>query len=273
MNLSPEAKKAFESFLQKQPQSKAFLNLAKEGGLLDKDKTNAEKILENYITSDPDMLGLKSKVKLLAETKRSVFIIGETGTGKELIARALHGERKGPFVGVNCAGISDSLIESEFFGAVKGSYTGCDKDRQGYIEFASHGTLFLDEISEMPLTLQSKLLRVLENKTFRKVGDTIEREVNCRIIAATNITNLECLLSKLREDLYYRIGGSLIKTKPLRERREDIQHLCVYFDKQNKLPEELVRRWKIDCSTYVLRGNVRELKNMIEEYLEVGEVI
>ncbi len=234
-------------------------------------QTKTQTILAKYITEDKDLQEVKQKCLKLSTTTRPVLILGETGTGKELLAQALHGNRDGLFVAVNCAGVSESLLEAEFFGATKGAYTGCTQDRVGYFEHARNGTIFLDEVGELPLSLQVKFLRVIESKTFRKVGSVIEQPLECRIISATNILDLAKRGDKFRQDLYYRLAGSILQTKPLRDRRVDIQNICVSLDKDKKLPMELIQTWTLDSGSYPFYGNVRELINMISEQLELGD--
>ncbi len=212
-------------------------------------------------------------VAAVADTDSTVLVTGETGTGKELAARAVHssGERKEkPFVTVDCASIPDSLLESELFGHAKGAFTGAHRERAGYFEAASDGTVFLDEIGEMPLVLQKKLLRILQEKTFSRVGESRHRTTEARIVAATN-RNLEAEVKNgvFREDLYYRLNVFPILCPPLRNRKEDIPLLTNHFVK--KFAAEIGR--KIDTipdkeieklTSYDWPGNLRELQNIIE---------
>jgi PAS domain S-box-containing protein len=212
-------------------------------------------------------------VKEVAATDATVLILGETGTGKELIARAIHlasPRRQKPLVKVNCAAIPATLIESEFFGHEQGAFTGATKKRDGRFALAHGGTIFLDEVGELPLDLQSKLLRVLQEGEFEPVGSSQTRKVNVRVIAATN-RDLEKSLSdgKFREDLYYRLNVFPILMPPLRERREDIGPLAASFAQKfaqrmgralEPLSEDCLRR----LQAYGWPGNVRELQNIIE---------
>ena len=222
--------------------------------------------LEQFITTDPEMLALKDTVARLANKSINVLILGETGTGKELIAHALHGERKGNFVAVNCAGVPSELLESEFFGHERGAFTGAVQHQDGYIAQAQDGTLFLDEIGDLPMLLQSKLLRFLQDKRFRTVGGTKEHQSNCRIVCATN-QNIPTMIARrrFRSDLYYRIKGTVLKLKPLSDRPEaDVQTIVSKFSKRADKPafaEYLIGLIKSDT----LQGNVRELLSMIEE--------
>ncbi|MCX7319937.1 MAG: sigma 54-interacting transcriptional regulator, partial [Hyphomicrobiales bacterium] len=210
------------------------------------------------------------QVKLVAPTTAAVLITGESGTGKELIARAIHeasarGDR--PLIRVNCAAIPRELFESEFFGHVRGAFTGAVRDRIGRFELADGGTLFLDEVGEIPLELQGKLLRVLQEGHFERVGEERTREVDVRVIAATNKTlKQEVARGKFREDLYFRLNVFPVESVPLRERREDIPLLAQHFLLSEKLQSDL-RLSEGDArklSRYDWPGNVRELQNVIE---------
>src|SRR5262249_18491304 len=202
-----------------------------------------------------------------------VLITGETGTGKELIARMLHfcGNRKdGTFVPVNCSAFTESLIESEFFGHEKGSFTGASEPRMGLFELANNGTLFLDEIGEMPPSMQAKLLRVLQDGEFRKVGGNKLLRTNARIVMATNKDLEEQVRRKqFREDLFYRINGAKLQVPPLRERRDDIRLLAMFFLKgAMSMARKRIRGFRPDTITalkqYNWPGNVRQLKKEIE---------
>ena len=216
-------------------------------------------------------------IRLVAASRcNPVLIVGETGTGKELAARAVHALRhqNGPFVAVNCAALTANLLESELFGHVKGSFTGADREKTGLLELAATGTLFLDEISEMPIDLQAKLLRVLQEKTFRKVGGIKHIQSNATIIASSN-RNLkkEAQANRFRHDLYYRLCVAPITFAPLRStrRRQDIRILAEYFlktssicpDKANKITSLTSLAIEI-LQKYDWPGNVRELKNVID---------
>lgn len=212
------------------------------------------------------------QVELVAPTDATVLVTGESGTGKELIARAIHeaSERhERPLIRVNCAAIPRELFESEFFGHVRGAFTGALRDRIGRFELADRGTLFLDEVGEIPLELQSKLLRVLQEGQFERVGEERTRQVDVRIIAATNRDlRGEVKAGRFREDLFYRLNVMPIESVPLRERREDIPLLALHFlsasrkpaDRSLQLSEGDMRR----LSAYDWPGNVRELQNVIE---------
>jgi transcriptional regulator with GAF, ATPase, and Fis domain len=214
-----------------------------------------------------------SQIELVAPTDASVLILGESGTGKELIARAIHecSRRVGrELVKVNCACIPRELFESEFFGHVRGSFTGALRDRVGRFQLADRGTLFLDEIGEIPLELQSKLLRVLQEGEFERVGDDHTRRVNVRVIAATN-QDLERQVEagRFREDLFFRLGVFPVKVPPLRNRAEDIPLLAASFLEQiarrmQRNAPVLTRENIDELTRYPWPGNVRELQNVIE---------
>ena len=213
------------------------------------------------------------QIQLVAGTTATVLILGESGTGKELIARAVHersSRKERPFIKVNCAAIPEKLFESEFFGHVRGAFTGADKDRVGRVQLADGGTLFLDEIAEIPIGLQAKLLQVLQEQQFERVGETRSRKVDVRIIAATN-RDLEKEIENgnFRSDLFYRLSVFPIKTPPLRERREDVPLLAAHFlktsAKQMNIQAPKLTKGHIErLQAYDWPGNIRELQNAIE---------
>ncbi|OEU64566.1 MAG: Fis family transcriptional regulator [Desulfobacterales bacterium PC51MH44] len=227
----------------------------------------------NMIGKSKGMLKVYSLVKKVADTTANVLITGESGTGKELVAKAIHenSSRKDKlFVVINCGGIPENLLESELFGYIKGSFSGAYADKPGLFEVAHRGTIFLDEIGELPQFLQVKLLRVVQEKTFRRIGGTEDIKVDARIISATN-QDLEQKVknSSFREDLYYRLNVIPVKIPPLRERNEDIPLLTSYFvEKYSKEFNKEIKK----ISPYALQllmkysfpGNVRELENIIE---------
>jgi transcriptional regulator with GAF, ATPase, and Fis domain len=225
------------------------------------------------------LVRILDQVELVAPTDASVLIMGESGTGKELIARAIHERsrrRQRPLVKVNCASVPRELFESEFFGHAKGSFTGAVKDRVGRFQLADHGTLFLDEVGEIPLDLQSKLLRVLQEGQFEKVGEDATRQVDVRVIAATNRDlGRESEERRFREDLYYRLSVFPIHVPPLRERKPDIPQLAGHFIRQAcrrmgltepSLTEGAVRA----MLDYDWPGNIRELQHVIERAVILG---
>ncbi len=214
-----------------------------------------------------------SQIDLVAPTEASVLITGETGTGKELVASEIHNRsqrRNKPLVRVNCASIPKELFESEFFGHIRGSFTGAIKDRAGRFETAEGGTLFLDEIGEVPLDMQGKLLRVLQEKRYERVGDDRTRQANVRIIAATNRDLKQAAAAgRFREDLYYRLHVFPIQVMPLRERIDDIPLLAKHFVelsvKELKCAKpRLTKAGVAKLQNYDWPGNVRELRNVIE---------
>jgi DNA-binding NtrC family response regulator len=213
------------------------------------------------------------EVELVAPSDATVLILGETGTGKELIARAVHERsrrREKPLIRVNCTSIPKELFESEFFGHTKGAFTGAIRDRAGRFEAAAGGTLFLDEVGEIPLQLQSKLLRVLQEKSYERVGEEKNRPTDVRIVAATNRDlEKEVAAGRFREDLYYRLNVFPVKVAPLRERKEDITLLATHFvelsAKELGWPKPRLTRAGIETlQNYDWPGNIRELRNVIE---------
>ena len=216
---------------------------------------------------------ISSQIDLVAPTDASVLILGETGTGKELVAHEIHrrSRRKDkPLIRVNCASIPKDLYESEFFGHARGAFTGAVKDRAGRFEAAEGGTIFLDEIGEVPLELQSKLLRVLQEKSYERVGEDRTRHADIRIIAATNRDlKREAAAGRFREDLYYRLNVFPIQVAPLRERREDIPLLAQHFinlsvKEMGCARPRLTRAGIIRLQGYDWPGNIRELRNVID---------
>lgn len=224
------------------------------------------------------------RVEAVAETPANVLVQGESGVGKELVAHAIHirsSRATGPLVKVNCASIPKELFESEFFGHVKGAFTGAHRDRIGRFQLADGGTLFLDEVSEIPIELQGKLLRVLQENEFERVGDDVTRSVDVRVIAATN-RNLEQLIvdGKFREDLFYRLSVFPVDVPPLRERGDDVVQLAQHFLEQTckdfgREALTLTRAQAANLRAYQWPGNVRELKNVIERavILSQGKVL
>jgi two-component system NtrC family response regulator len=228
---------------------------------------------KGIISADPVMEAALNDAARAAASRATVLIQGESGTGKELVARAIHAASPrvdGPFVAVNCAALSENLMESELFGHEKGAFTGADRTRKGRFEQASGGTLFIDEVSEIPQAAQVKLLRVLQERTIERVGGNASVEVDVRLIAATN-RDLEAMVqaSEFREDLYYRINVITVNLPPLRERREDIpvlvEHFLNRFSEENGKPIQGVSRETMDLlMRYAYPGNVRELQNVVE---------
>ena len=216
---------------------------------------------------------IESQIDVVAPTEASVLILGETGTGKELVAHEIHrrsARKEGPLVRVNCASIPRELFESEFFGHVKGAFTGAVRDRAGRFETAEGGTIFLDEVGEIPLDIQNKLLRVLQEKRYERVGGDVTRRANVRIVAATNRDLKKAVAAgRFREDLYYRLNVFPIRVPPLRERMDDIPLLAKHFvelsTRELKCAKpRLTRAAVAKLQNYDWPGNVRELCNLIE---------
>lgn len=228
---------------------------------------------ENILGSSTEIKEAIQLAKKVSASDTTVLLLGETGTGKEVFAQAIHegSKRSGqPFLAVNCSSFSKELLESEIFGHKAGAFTGATKDKKGLIEEADQGTLFLDEIGEMPMELQTKLLRVLETNEFIKVGDTKPSRVDVRIIAATNRDlQQEVENERFRKDLFYRLHVFSIALPPLRERKKDIPALANYFlqifsDKTNKKISTIHPDVMKQLQAYDWKGNIRELKNTIE---------
>lgn len=229
---------------------------------------------EGIVANSGAMKSAINRVKRLARTKLTVMIYGESGTGKELIARAIHNNsnrREGPWVPVNCAGISETLIESELFGHVKGAFTNAMTDRKGLFETADNGTIFLDEIGDLPLPMQAKLLRVLESGEVMRVGSSHAIHVDVRIVAATNRHLKQAVAEgRFREDLFYRVNQAEINLLPLRDRLEDLPPLFKQFaEEANALHGTSVQRITPEAlrllHNYRWPGNVRELRNVIHQ--------
>jgi len=228
---------------------------------------------EGVVGSNPRMHDLIARLKTIAPTAATVLILGENGTGKELVARAIHNNsprKHKPFVALNCTALNENLLDDELFGHEAGAFTGGDKLRKGRFEYANGGTLFLDEVGDMPLPLQAKLLRVLENREIVRIGSNEPIKVNVRLLSATHRElELSVAEGKFRQDLYFRLKVVTVKLPPLRERREDVQLLSAHFirelsalyAKQVQAIAEPVRK---AMAHYSWPGNVRELRNFIE---------
>ncbi|MFC1584903.1 sigma 54-interacting transcriptional regulator [Fibrobacterota bacterium] len=243
------------------------------------------RILEDHLMTDllgstPAMEKILTTIAKVAPTNSNILIEGETGTGKEFIANLVHrmsSRADDPFVTVNCAAIPENLIESELFGSKRGAFTGAVSDRKGLFEEADTGTLFLDEIGELPTSLQVKLLRFLQQKEIRKVGENESRIVDVRVIAATNLNLIQAVADgKFREDLYYRLNIFHLRLPPLRERRVNLPHLIRFFVKKyssdnNKLIKGMAREAEARLLNYNYPGNIRELENIIEHSVVLCE--
>jgi len=236
------------------------------------------KAFERIITRSPGILAVLKEAELHAVSNVSILITGESGTGKELLARAIHlasDRANGPFIPVNMASLSNGLFDDDFFGHVRGAFTGAEKDHMGYLERANHGTLFLDEIGILPMDLQGKLLRVLQEGEFAKLGTSRMQKVDMRCVAATN-ENLDALLKRgrFRKDLYYRLKGAQLHLPPLRERRDDIPHLIdsLVADLPGIFREKPVEDKAVSMlSAYDYPGNIRELQSILHAAANLAE--
>lgn len=256
---------------------------AEDGLQRKREKGNLE-FFEGMISVSPEMHRIFALIPKAASSKANVLITGESGTGKELVARAIHNHsprREGPFVTMNCGGVPEQLLESELFGYTKGSFTGAVSDKMGLFQAAHGGTIFMDEIGDLPLPLQVKLLRIVQERSFKPVGGTQEIKVDVRIISATNINLEEQVINgAFREDLFYRLNVIQVRIPPLRERKADIPLLARHFLKQYS--QELGKEIRT-ISSYALKvlldysfpGNVRELENIVERSvaLETSNII
>jgi DNA-binding NtrC family response regulator len=269
-------------YIQKPFKKDRFLHLAENAAKVFALKGEVEELsarlkkevaFENIIGFSAMMKTVFEKMKIACQTDFPILITGESGTGKDLVAKTIHYNsmrRKKPFIAINCAAIPSELIESELFGYKKGAFTGATSDSVGLFRAADGGTLFLDEIVEMPPSTQSKLLRVLQEKTVRPLGETVETPVDVRVLCATNRDISEVLKDGLlREDLYYRISTMKINIPPLRNRREDIASLVKFFIlKLNKKYNRNIKQVNPDTlqlfMDYDWPGNVRELENVLE---------
>ncbi|MGA1846073.1 sigma-54-dependent transcriptional regulator [Deferribacter abyssi] len=256
--------------------------------LNDKLRDKEVKINDDYhyegVYSENGLGKIIDLLKMVAPTDATVLIMGESGTGKELIAKSIHhnSPRKNkPFLAVNCAALNENLIESEIFGHEKGAFTGADKAKPGKFELADGGTIFLDEIGELPLQTQAKLLRVLQDKTFERVGGLKTLKTDARIVAATN-RNLEEMVKegKFREDLYFRLNVFPILVPPLRERKNEIPLLLNFFIKRySERFQKIIKGYSDDYLNVLMKydfpGNIRELENIVERSIILckGEVL
>ncbi|GAA4418408.1 sigma-54 dependent transcriptional regulator [Acidovorax lacteus] len=252
---------------------------ARNTGANDPD-ARAQTALERLVGQSPAMVLVKQRIAKVARGMAPVLIHGESGTGKELVAQALHAcsqRADGPLVAVNCGAIPENLLEAEFFGARKGSYTGATHDREGYFQAARGGTLFLDEIGDLPLAMQSKLLRVIQERSVRPLGSTQEETIDVRILSATHrdLAN-DVQTGRFRQDLYYRLNVIEIVVPPLRERRDDLPALCdallrrIAQDSGMPVPT-LTPAARQVLAQHPLTGNVRELENLLHRALALSE--
>ncbi|MCS4509678.1 sigma-54-dependent transcriptional regulator [Xylophilus ampelinus] len=244
------------------------------------DATGSAAALARLVGSSPAMAGVKQRVVKVARSMAPVLVRGESGTGKELISQALHAcshRADGPFVAVNCGAIPENLLEAEFFGARKGSYTGSLQDRDGYFQAAHGGTLFLDEIGDLPLAMQSKLLRAIQERSVRPIGATQEEPVDVRIVSATHRDlSTDVRDGRFRQDLFYRLNVIEIAIPPLRERREDLPALCAALlsriAQESGLPVPALSPAALaQLQRHPLAGNVRELENLLHRAVALSD--
>jgi two-component system response regulator PilR (NtrC family) len=244
------------------------------------ENTGTGDALNRLVGESQAMRNVKQRIAKVASSMAPVLIHGESGTGKELVAQALHASSQrsdGPLIAVNCGAIPENLLEAEFFGARKGSYTGASQDRDGYFQAARGGTLFLDEIGDLPLAMQSKLLRAIQERSVRALGSTQEETVDVRIVSATHRDLAADVLSgRFRQDLYYRLNVIEIVIPPLRERREDLPALCAALlariaHESGIKPPALTERALNTIASHPLKGNVRELENLLHRAVALSD--
>ena len=243
-----------------------------EDGVLKDTLSQGERYLKDFITKDPVTMDMKNDARLMSNTIYPVLIVGESGTGKEILAKAMMGDRKNePIKAVNVAALPQELVESELFGSVKGSYTGSTMDKEGLFLNAKGGIMFLDEIGELPLHLQAKLLRVLQDNIVRRVGSTKDEEIKCKFVCATNCNLKEMVKAKkFREDLYARISTLELDIKPLRERMCDCVPIAESLPKGKKFLDKYsneLATGKLDLSL-----NVRSIQRHIIRYDTLGKI-
>ncbi|MES2936942.1 MAG: sigma-54 dependent transcriptional regulator [Pseudomonadota bacterium] len=240
----------------------------------------AQAALQRLVGESPTMRAVKERIGKVARSMAPVMVRGESGTGKELVARAIHGcshRADGPFVAVNCSAIPETLLEAEFFGAKKGSYTGATADREGYFQAARGGTLFLDEIGDLPLPMQSKLLRAIQERQVRSLGSIQEDAVDVRIVSATHRDlATDVATGRFRQDLFYRLNVIDIMVPPLRERRDDLPALCeallARIAQESGMPApKLAPQVVAQLAAHPLPGNVRELENLLHRAVALSD--
>jgi two-component system, NtrC family, response regulator PilR len=244
------------------------------------DRTGGSSALQRLVGESASMRLVKERISKVARNMAPVLVRGESGTGKELVARAVHAcshRGEGPFVAVNCSAIPETLLEAEFFGARKGSYTGANADREGYFQAARGGTLFLDEIGDLPLAMQSKLLRAIQERQVRSLGSTQEDSVDVRIVSATHRDLASDVQGgRFRQDLFYRLNVIEIVVPPLRERREDLPALCeailARIAHETGMPAPALAVDVLEqLKAHPLPGNVRELENLLHRALALSD--
>ena len=235
---------------------------------------------EGIVTGNEHMMRLTRTIERVANSKLTVLVLGESGTGKELVARAVHRlspRSRKPYRAINCAGLNENLLESELFGHVKGAFTGAVGDRKGLFEVVDGGTLFLDEVGDMPLAMQAKLLRTLENGEILPVGSNEIRQVDVRVVAATR-RDIRDMVEKneFRDDLFYRLNQAMIRMPPLRERRDDIPLLIEHFLKEaeevhSKTPVTITPEAIRKLTAYQWPGNARELRSVVDQMIVLAD--
>jgi len=244
-----------------------------ENGVLKDSVVGTDLWLKKFITVYQPLVEMKDDIKKLAKCLHEVLIVGETGTGKELIARSMIGDRTGNFIAVNCAGLPENLVESELFGHVKGAFTGAESQKQGMMAAAKEGVIFLDEIGELPLGIQAKLLRALQDKKIRKVGSNIEEDISCKFVCATH-RNIKKMVKDghFRQDLYARISTFELDIPPLRDRECDIipiiESLVGGKNFLKACGEQTIPIHKLDVSL-----NVRSLLQAVARYNILGRIV
>jgi transcriptional regulator with AAA-type ATPase domain len=237
-------------------------------------QSGTDAILDTYITQDEDTIKMKERVRHLTSLDEPVLITGPTGTGKEIIARALACSKMTQLVSINCAGLPENLVESELFGHVRGSFTGAIQDKVGLFKAATNGTIFLDEFGELSMSMQAKLLRVIQEKSIRRVGSNDSEPINCRIIVATNKDlPAECAKGLFREDLYWRVAVFTLKTKRLWDRIADVPLIIDSID-TSRSTRPFAGKFPRDhkFTEAQLSGNVRALQAYIKRYAMFGEL-
>jgi two-component system, NtrC family, response regulator PilR len=241
---------------------------------------SGQSALQRLVGNSEAMRQVKERIAKVARSMAPVMVRGESGTGKELVARAIHAcshRAEGPFVAVNCSAIPETLLEAEFFGARKGSYTGANQDREGYFQAAREGTLFLDEIGDLPLAMQSKLLRAIQERQVRSLGSTQEDSVDVRIVSATHKDlAADVHAGRFRQDLYYRLNVIEILVPPLRERRDDLPALCeallARIAQESGMPLPVLSSSVVEqLCAHPLGGNVRELENLLHRAVAMSD--
>ncbi|HYF41715.1 MAG TPA: sigma-54 dependent transcriptional regulator [Ramlibacter sp.] len=253
---------------------------AATGPRSDRPAPPAQAALQRLVGESRAMQQVKERIAKVARSMAPVLVRGESGTGKELVARAIHAcshRAEGPFIAVNCSAIPESLLEAEFFGARKGSYTGANADREGYFQAARGGTLFLDEIGDLPVAMQSKLLRAIQERQVRSLGSTQEDAVDVRVVSATHKDlAADVQAGRFRQDLYYRLNVIEIVVPPLRERRDDLPALCqallARIAQESGMPVPVLAPTVLqELAAHPLSGNVRELENLLHRAVALSD--